>query len=251
LKKIRSLWERSSTDGIIPTFNYKFLRREYEYRISSNGYTDWDHGIRIEALDDAVEHCYSALLFWADTTFNDYSSQTQLKDAPIGVNVVDIKKLVSPQRLERHIKFSPPLRMGQQAEILIRESCTCIHMDRDSIIEHIRKGDWCIEEPYEIRYYKILTPTDALTVKIIFPKGYPVDDARSDVFFKGLKIRYQNEYERIAKEGMFRHKNENGRYILSLNVPRPQLGLTYAVIWSPPTKERYELFLRNLDVSNA
>ena len=219
----------------------------FRYDIQPDGNAIWEVRHKIEAISDTLEIYTKRLLLWADSTIEDFIKKGEVKlvDGPPGTHIYSTSKLLNPQRLESQIRFVPPLKKGQQAEIISEYEGKCVQMDSDSILGHIKSGVWPLDEPYEVRAYTIKCPTEELFCSITFPKGYPIMDAQVKVYYTfPSQYEYVSEYERIVKEGKFLHKEVDSRHSIVLQVLRPFIGLTYAILWKPPPFDIYQKFLR-------
>jgi len=98
-------------------------------------------------------------------------------------------------------------------------------------------------ELYETRFdiewisHNIAYPEQELTLELIFPEGFNPTNYDFDVWHSsGVQVRNYEEYNRLREmpTAWKKKRYRDDRLRLTLNVPYPLLGLTYAITWVPP-----------------
>jgi hypothetical protein len=86
--------------------------------------------------------------------------------------------------------------------------------------------------------WDINTPTRRLEMRVMLPAGFQPLTAGSDAWYAlgQTRSRHAQEYERMRK--LLEQRQEGAYLALVATIPYPLLGLTYAIIWTPPKAER-------------
>ncbi len=164
------------------------------------------------------------------------------------------------KRAHFEVIFNPELKEKDKVKysVIERLSRKKPHLlSREEIQFYIKKGEWPINQPYEIYSFLTKYPTKKLLLRIILPDEYPVSGEELwDVVIGKSRIRAINEYDRLEKEGPF-HKEEiiekettnigetkiKRRQVLELKINNPKVGFSYWLKWLAP----FEIILLHLN----
>ncbi|HEV2298298.1 MAG TPA: hypothetical protein VGR72_07260 [Candidatus Acidoferrales bacterium] len=145
-----------------------------------------------------------------------------------------------PGTREYTVCFDPPLeRMNAPATLLIREE-----MDRVFYLcwEDV-PGDWPRSDRAEYMGHLVYEPTEQLSLLVEFPLGYdpPQESVSIRVNYARGETRHLDEELRLAHGQALRiRRNSDGAAVLSLDIKKPLLGLTYMLCSKPLSKSQVD-----------
>lgn len=146
-------------------------------------------------------------------------------------NVIITNKKNESQRQSVEISFAPPLRSGDEAQILMEEELPNGLFAIDLTQEQINQR----KKPYDYFAWNINRPTRHLKLQIFIPDSYTPGIYQAEVYYASASGFPD---ERVQYEEQKRIQNPvrtivDGRCILTLEVDYPMIGLIYMVRWNP------------------
>ena len=234
---------KENVDLAAEKFGFRYNTIEKESIVHADGSGIWKRNIDLEAVGyelEAIEH--RAIVLGDSNLINPSINVSGRPEDNISYKI----RQQSDKSIIFVIEFSPSLKKGKKAKYSTEEKYGpgFYAMDRDFILDMIKRGEWPYNEPYEVDRSRIGYPTNKLIKKVILPKNYIVSGKEYwDVIIGDVGSRAVGEYNRIKKEEDKHFKvtySEEGNKILELTVDKPEIGLSYELKWIPPTKEEYE-----------
>lgn len=162
---------------------------------------------------------------------------------------ITLRKLKSDKSVYyNQVIFTPALKKGERARFRIILSNQKTHMmTRDEILKLIKDDKYIHSEPIEISELIITYPTDKFIKKLMFPKDYDVKRIFFSVSTKG--VEQIKEKRRLKSLDSFNvEKDEEGRWICTLSVDNPIMGMNYCIYWEPPSEEEYKKLLNKKNI---
>jgi hypothetical protein len=228
-------------------YGFRYNTMEIESIVQADGSGVWKRNVELEVVGSELEEIEHRAFVFGDS---------ELKQPSIKVSGTATYSAVSHNVTQQGdksiifvVKFSPSLKKGGKANYTIEENYgpRFYAMDRDFILDMIKKGVWLYNKPYENDGHRVAYPTNKLIKRVILPKNYKISGTEYWDVRIGVTSRIAiGEYDRIKKEEDKHFTvtySENGNKTLALMVDNPEIGLTYGLKWIPPTKEDYEKFL--------
>jgi hypothetical protein len=243
---------KENVDSAAEKFGFRYNKIEVESVVHANGSGIWKRNVELEVVGPQLEEIESRAIVFGDNKIIEPS--INVSESVEGSKISYKITQKSGKSIIFVIEFSPSLKRGKKAKYLIEEEYGpgFYAMDKDSILDMIKKGVWLYDVPYESDSYRIAYPTNKLINKVILPKNYKVSGKEYwDVTIGDSGSIAIGEYNRIKKEEDKHFKvtySEDGNKILELIVDKPEIGLSYGLKWIPPTKEEYEKFLEESKV---
>jgi len=216
-------------------------------------------------LDGTADALFS---FAIVATRNGFSSRVHLHQAGIGTGLDQLQhdfRLVRAahghdadasvlngvhNRFLLDVTFSPPLHDEDEVAYEIHETYKGAYlMTKEEVLDMIAKEHWLIGEPYESTMFLVIYPTDKLVIKVTFPYGYKIGGTEwFDVTVGESSYRSEPEYARLIKVNALDvdeiiGKDGQKRFVLTLTIDKPIMGLCYWIKWIPPSSSLYKKLL--------
>jgi len=243
---------KENVDLAAEKFGFRYNKIGVESVVRADGSGIWKRNVELEVVGPQLEEIESRAIVFGDNKISEPS--INVSGSAEGSKISYRTTQQSDKSTIFVIEFSPSLKKGKKAKYSIKEEYGpgFYAMDKDFILDMMKKGVWPYNEPYEEDSHKIAYPTNKLIKKLILPRNYKVSGKEYwDVTIGDSSSRAIGEYNRIKKEED-KHFNvthsEEGNKILELTIDKPEIGLSYGFKWIPPSKGEYEKFLEESKV---
>ena len=236
-----------NVDRAAEKYGFRYNEIEIESVVRTDGSGVWKRNFDLEVVGPKLEAIEHRTIVFGDSKI--IKPSITVSGSAEGSKISYKRIQQSDKSIIFVIEFSPSLKKGGKAKYTIEEEYGpgFYAMDRNFILDMIKKGAWSYNEPYEEDSCKIAYPTNRLIKKVILPKNYDISGKEYwEVIIGDSSSIAIGEYNRIKKEEDKDFKvtySEEGNKILKLTVDKPEIGLSYGLKWIPPTKEEYEKFL--------
>jgi hypothetical protein len=134
------------------------------------------------------------------------------------------------------VMFDPPLKRGEKVKYafkVIRPNYR--PWTYEEILERIEQGTYEYKEPVcEASEYFLSYPTAELIFDFVFPEGYDIKKCHPNVTIGEARIKAEAELNRIKEGNFFTAEKMYDKWKLSLKIPKPIQGHTYATYYEPP-----------------
>lgn len=142
---------------------------------------------------------------------------------------------------EYTVSFDPPLeRMDAPATLLIQEEMSKLfYLSLEDI-----PSEWNQSGQTEHIGHMVFEPTEHIAIQVEFPLGYnlPQGSASIRVNYGRGETRHSGEERRLMDADALKiQRKADGGVALSMDVPKPLLGLTYMLCWKPLVKAQTEV----------
>lgn len=218
---------------------YGFLRLKYEvfYDIASDGSSKSLITERIRAINIAVagvEH-YSQILTAREGGLAPFVVKpVRLKSEDpkqTSIQVLPKVTLSTEKHLYYQLLYEPMLKPGQEVEYSfeVMGSPRTFAVSQNELFER--------KLPFDFISMKIAYPTEKFVMKIRFSVDMRVEDLAFDVWLGDARLRLENEYERLKREGPLKFERLDGCQVAQLVVTYPILDLKYVITWRPTKRD--------------
>lgn len=154
-------------------------------------------------------------------------------DPDRNITLIDIKRELN--KLSALIAISPPLNPGDTTKFRMKERLStglyAVNLSPSEVSQR--------EKPYDYSGWTINRPTKKLSLQVFFPEGMKPKVYGAEVRyasasgFPSEQLQYE-EQKRLNKARLL--GPEGGRYVLTLDVDYPMIGLIYILRWHPIMK---------------